>query len=41
VIFDQAQLSVSAVPEPATYAVLPGVAALALAGWRRRTAVVK
>ena len=28
--------SVSAVPEPATYAVLAGVAALGLAFWRRR-----
>lgn len=41
VIFDQAQLSVSAIPEPATYATVFGLAALLLAGWRRRTTAVE
>lgn len=35
-LFDQAQISYSAVPEPATTAALLGVGVLALAGWRRR-----
>lgn len=33
-------LSVSAVPEPSTYAALAGLGALGLVGWRRRTARV-
>jgi hypothetical protein len=36
VLFDQAQLSYSAVPEPATFALALGAGALAIAGWRRR-----
>ncbi|MBC7368764.1 MAG: autotransporter-associated beta strand repeat-containing protein [Undibacterium sp.] len=33
------ELTASAIPEPSTYAALSGVAALGLAGWRRRRAV--
>ncbi len=37
--FDQTtgDLSITAVPEPSTYAALLGAAALGLAAWRRRT----
>ncbi|MDO8540049.1 MAG: hypothetical protein Q7S40_06360 [Opitutaceae bacterium] len=36
VIFDQVQLSVTAVPEPAAFACTLGAAALGIAWWRRR-----